>query len=229
MLLAFSSIFGPLSDLIKCNKCDGDINFEKSPMYGLGFQLHVICSCSETKINSCPKIGGKTNKTWEINRKFMFVMRLIGVGFHGINLFCSMMDIGTGFSSATYYATLDHIKIAADSIFKKSTHNAAELEKQGNKELGKTEDELSVSGDGTWSKRGFSSLLGVVTLIGKNTGKILDLIVKSSFCRACKHFAKKLSKEDFQVWVDEHGPECQANHDGSAGKMEVDGVIEIFE
>lgn len=33
---------------------------------------------------------------------------------------------------------------------------------------GKPERILTVSGDGTWAKRGFKSLLGVVTLIGTN-------------------------------------------------------------
>lgn len=40
---------------------------------------------------------------------------------------------------------------------------------------------LKVSGDGSWKKRGYSSLFGVTTLIGNSTGKVIDLVVKSSF------------------------------------------------
>jgi len=31
------------------------------------------------------------------------------------------------------------------------------------------------------------------------------------------------------VWYDEHKPHCTANHESSAGKMEVDGVLEMFQ
>ena len=56
-------------------------------------------------------------------------------------------------------------------------------EKELNKEAGKAEDEFTVSGDGKWEKRGFSSLFGVTTLIAKYTGKVVDACVLSSFCR----------------------------------------------
>lgn len=220
VLLAFTSIFGPLSDLVNCNKCDDVIQFQKSPMFGLGFQLHMICSCSESKIDSCPKIDSDHGRrAWEVNRKLVFVMRLLGFGIHGINVFCAMMDICAGMANKTYYDTLQHIRIVAETIFNNSIHTAGEKEKQENSKLGKSDRTISVSGDGTWSKRGFSSLLGVITLIEENTGKILDLVVKSSFCVSGTRILKKLTKEDFQVWYDIHAPECSANHTGSAGKM----------
>jgi len=40
---------------------------------------------------------------------------------------------------------------------------------------------------------------------------------------------KKLHNVEFEAWYEDHKEECQANHEGSAGKMEVDGVIEIFQ
>ena len=43
-----------------------------------------------------------------------------------------------------------------------------------------------MSSDGTWHKRGFSSLFGVTSLIGHFTGIIIDLLVKSSYCKACE-------------------------------------------
>ena len=42
-----------------------------------------------------------------------------------------------------------------------------------------------VSGDGTWHKRGFS-LFGVTSLIGHFTGKIIDVLVKSSYYKTCE-------------------------------------------
>lgn len=116
VILAFSSVFGTLSQFVKCKKFDGDISFERSHnTYGLGFQLHAICDCSEEKINSCPKIGDVC-----VNRKSVFVMRLLGVGIHGINLFCSMMDITSTISNKTFYATMENVSLACRSVFDKS-------------------------------------------------------------------------------------------------------------
>lgn len=92
----------------------------------------------------------------------------------------------------------------------------------------KQEHGISVSGDGTWRKRGFSSLFGLVSLIGWCSGKIIDFVVKSKYCRKCEHWKKQLDTEEFEEWYENHADECDANHEGSAGKMEVDAVIEMF-
>lgn len=45
---------------------------------------------------------------------------------------------------------------------------------------------LIVSGDGTWRKRGFMSLQGVVSLIGLHSGKVLDVIIVLQTMRILK-------------------------------------------
>ncbi|GFW96237.1 uncharacterized protein TNCV_572081 [Trichonephila clavipes] len=65
---------------------------------------------------------------------------------------------------------------------------------------------LTVSGDGTWKTRGHSSLIGVCTVIGAETGKVLDREVLSSYCKGCDSYKGV----------------------NSAGKMEVDGMLRIF-
>ena len=51
------------------------------------------------------------------------------------------------------------------------------------------EDEIvatSVSRDGTWQKRGFSSLNGAVAVISIETGKVVvDVEIMSRYCNAC--------------------------------------------
>ncbi|GFV25434.1 uncharacterized protein TNCV_1147041 [Trichonephila clavipes] len=47
---------------------------------------------------------------------------------------------------------------------------------------------LTVSGDGTWKTRGHSSLIGVCTVIGTETDKVLDREVLSSFCKGCDSY-----------------------------------------
>ncbi|EFN61450.1 hypothetical protein EAG_00479, partial [Camponotus floridanus] len=76
----------------------------------------------------------------------------------------------------------------------------------------------------SWKKRGFSSLYGVITLIGYYSGKVVDLVVKSSYCQACTYFR---NKSDY-LEIAEHEEVCTINHKGSSGKMEVDAVLEMF-
>ena len=44
---------------------------------------------------------------------------------------------------------------------------------------------VGISADGTWRKRGFSSLFGVVTALSLLTGKAVDVEVMSKGCRQC--------------------------------------------
>ncbi|GFS71844.1 uncharacterized protein TNCV_3715161 [Trichonephila clavipes] len=54
---------------------------------------------------------------------------------------------------------------------------------------------LTVSGDGTWKTRGHSSLIGVCTVIGAETGKGLDREVLSSFYKRCDSYKGKTECE----------------------------------
>lgn len=224
-VISFLSIFSTLSDILVCKKCKGDIKFSKSSEQGLGFHLHVKCMCSDTSMSSCPK----TNNCFEVNRKIVIVMRLLGVGLAGIKLFTSMMDLGSNFGEGAYYSALEKISKVTGALFLSVVKKAGSEEKALNKEKGNPENELSVSGDGTWAKRGFSSLHGVITLIGKYTGKVLDLITKSSTCFTCQNKHKVLNEVDLEIWYESiHKEKCSKNHEGSAGKMEVDGIITMF-
>jgi len=105
-----------------------------------------------------------------------------------------------------------------------SSKNAIEDEKKENEAREQPILNLTVSSDGSWKKRGFSSLYGVTTLIAYYSGKVIDLIVKSSYCHTCNFFR---SNADDPKHAD-HVENCDINHKGSAGKMEVDAVLEMF-
>ena len=88
--------------------------------------------------------------------------------------------------------------------------------------------DLIVSGDGTWHKRGFSSLFGVTSLIEHFTGRIIDVLVKSSYYEACEPWKDKKNTDEYEEWYETYKETCLVNHEGSAGKMEVDAIIETF-
>ncbi|KAG8232160.1 hypothetical protein J437_LFUL012232 [Ladona fulva] len=75
-----------------------------------------------------------------------------------------------------------------------------------------------------WMKRGFGSLFHVASLIGFYTSKVIDISVKSSFCKAQSHWEKKQGTEEYYQWARKNASECL----GSAGKIEVNSIWEMF-
>ncbi|XP_018338797.1 PREDICTED: uncharacterized protein LOC108746486 [Trachymyrmex septentrionalis] len=153
-------------------------------------------------------------------------MRLLGVARKGINIFCGMMDLGCELSERAYDGIIQHIHASLQKIYNDTCHKAVEEEKQYNEKEEQPLTNLKVSGDGSWKKRGFSSLYGVTTLIGYNTGKVIDLLVKSSYCQICTYY--KNDKDNPEYLEHKEDGHCAVNHSGSSGKMEVDAVVEMF-
>ena len=89
--------------------------------------------------------------------------------------------------------------------------------------------DLKVSGDGTWLTRGYSSKVGVVTLVGERTGKALDLEVLSTVCSGCNSYTGPKGGSEYETWWAIHKGDCTSNHSESAGLMEVNGMISIFQ
>lgn len=191
----------------------------------MGFKICVQCSCPDpAEIDSCPLI----KNAYEINRRFCFAMRLVGIGINGIRNFIALMDLTANFNNNTYYGIVKILQIAAKSIYEAVVKKAGTEEKEKTLEAENRGDILTVSGDGSWSKRGFTSRMGIVSVIGKYTNKVLDVAVKSSFCKACAFWKGQEGTPEYEAWFETHESECNVNHEGSAGKMEVDGIIEIF-
>lgn len=203
------------------------MKFTEAAIRGLGFQIVAQCDqCNSRNISSCPQI----DKAYEINRRFVFAMRVLGLGQYGMRKFCGLMDLPKPVAQSTYDAIVRSIRIATKAVTDASLKNAAIEERTATREAGILADDtgIVVSGDGTWKKRGFSSLFGVVTLIGNLTGKVVDVLIKSAYCKTCEYWEKKSNTAEYEDWnKKEH--ECSADHEGSAGKMEVNGIQEIFQ
>lgn len=88
--------------------------------------------------------------------------------------------------------------------------------------------DAAVSFDGTWAKRGFTSLTGIVFVISLDTGEVLDYHALSKFCQTCDLKTSRCkSDEEFQEWHIEHlaSGECDINFGGSSPAMEAEGAV----
>ncbi|KYM97486.1 hypothetical protein ALC62_11778, partial [Cyphomyrmex costatus] len=239
-IIDFCLVFSTLANFVKCSNvvnedgneilCNGKVEFQQCSKLGLGFKIMVKCEkCNPKYISSSDKIG----QAYTINRRFIFVMRVLGLGLAGCNKFCGLMDICSSFlnqSSYDFYITKIHECIS--TVGEKLLSLAAEEEKNISCAENNIENttNATVSGDGTWKRRGFASLYGVATLIGYYSGKVLDLFVKSSYCKSCETWKRKLNTAEYEDWYNDHieNDECMANHQGAAGNMEVTSIVEMF-
>ncbi|XP_011866020.1 PREDICTED: uncharacterized protein LOC105561015 [Vollenhovia emeryi] len=214
-----------LSQILVCKNCGGSVAFSESSKRGLGFKLVVTCEkCGSTTIDSSPLIN---NHGYDINRRLIFAMRLLGIGIQGINKFCAFMCLPKPVFQKTYDHIVQSIAVATDAVKCKSLRKAAEEEKKICVEKGQLSG-LTVSGDSCWRKRGFSSLFGFASLIGWFSGKVIDICVKSKYCLECEYWEEKEDTAEYEEWHALHEKRCHANYSGSAGKMEPDAVVEMF-
>lgn len=224
-IINFLAVFSTLSQILACKKCGGSVTFLESCKRGLGFKLVIVCEkCGNTTIDSSPLINGHA---YDVNRRLTLAMRLIGIGIQGISKFCAFMCLPKSVFQKSYDEIVQSIAVATDAVKSKVLRKAAEEEKKISVEKGQLEG-LTVSGDGSWRKRGFSSLYGFASLIGWFSGKVIDICVKSKYCKECEYWQKKDGTAEYDEWHELHEPYCNANHSGSAGKMEPDAVVQMF-
>ena len=127
-VIDFLLIFSTISSLVKCNQCDGSVQFKSCKKEGIAFQIQVKCkNCDPRYIPSSEKNGHR----YEVNTRFAFVMRTLGLGLAGCNKFCGLMDIASNFlSKPSYLDMMKSICISVKTTAEKVLISAAKEEKK---------------------------------------------------------------------------------------------------
>ena len=118
------------------------------------------------------------------------------------------------------------LSTAAKEVAEETMKEAREELRQAPSSDNSSVIDTEVSCDGTWQRRGFSSLNDIVAAISMKTGKICDIEAMSRTSKAC-NLKEKLKKEDplaYANWKEIHV--CNFNYRGSAGNMVVVGQKE---
>lgn len=227
-ILNFTTVFGEISQFVKCKKCDSDVQFYTEDIQGLSFKIMISCKqCEPTLIPSCAKIG----LAYEINRRFAFAMRCLGQGANAEKKFCGLMDLPPPVTQKAHDKIRNNIYEASKTVARLLMKQAVKEEQQRTsleEEVDGEITDLGVPGDGTWQKRGYTSAFGVCSLIGVHSNKVLDVNIKSAYCKTCEVWSKHDGTEEYNEWKNEHEKVCPVNHEGSSGKMKVDAITEMF-
>ncbi|XP_014612682.1 PREDICTED: uncharacterized protein LOC106791518 [Polistes canadensis] len=220
-LIEFFTVFTALSELVICRNCKQTVRFDEAGNRGLGFKIVILCSCGRRDINSGQLVHG----AFEVNRRIVLVMRLLGIAREGINLFCNFMDICDGLSESTYHNAITHLYNASKTIFQSCCKKAVEKEKEKNEKHNRPTSHLKVSGDGSWKKKDFKSSYSITTLIGCYSGKVIDLVIKSSRCLECNYWKNKENTEEYREGYEKHMSVCRLNDQIA---MEIESIKEMF-
>ena len=169
-------------------------------------------------------------KAFDVNIRAAVAFREIGKGHAGIETFCCAMNMPPPMSQDSYdnivaKMHIAYVTAARDSMKLASTLACIDDGSDSNDNTLVDEiKNVTVSVDGTWQKRGYSSLNGVVTVI--SNGKCIDTETLSKKCSSCSFWEKKKDSPEYDEWIATHN--CSINHRGSSGAMESAGALAIF-
>ena len=126
-LFNFITVFAANSEYVKCKVCDGEVKFETASDRGLGFKIVLLCDkCVQRTVNSSPFIG----YSYAINRRFLFVMRVLGLGLKDAKKFCGLMDMPAFLNQSTYDMIIENMHSCVQTVTDKLLGNARTQEKQ---------------------------------------------------------------------------------------------------
>lgn len=88
----------------------------------------------------------------------------------------------------------------------------------------------AVSYDGSWPTRGHKSNHGFGCAIDIETGFVLDFEIMTKYCQVCATAKAELGENspEYSIWQEGHSNECNVNHKGSSGAMEMAAAEKIW-
>ncbi|XP_047101460.1 uncharacterized protein LOC124720179 [Schistocerca piceifrons] len=215
-----------LSDIISSACVCADCGAKSLRLYDEENRIGIVCmlhlTCESCHSDTAFRTSASSNRIYEANMRLIYGMRCLGIGREGTRLFCGIMNMPQ--PSARYTTgnktLLSALQEEVEENLKSSAKEAVKMNSELKTEADNTPDtDLCVSCDGTWMKRGHTSLYGVSSVISVDTGKILDVQVMSKYCYSCV-LGKRAGEVEENKWQVEHKKVCCRNYSGSSGGME---------
>ena len=223
-------LLGDILGELPCLEC-GELNSivleeDHESRKGCASLLRLVCkSCGHERSFYTSK---KIQHYFEVNRRLVYAMRTIGQGASAATQFCGVMNMPPPPNGSAYSRHNKALLKDSEKVSRKTMEDAA-AEVKTLKGLNQHEfAECGVSCDGTWQRRGYSSLNGCISVLSIDTGKVLDCEVMTKVCHLCKRHENETDPEKKRLWEQEHAGKCKANHTGSSPAMETKGITRIF-
>ncbi|CAF4513797.1 unnamed protein product [Rotaria sp. Silwood2] len=148
----------------------------------------------------------------------------VGIGHQGLTKLCAILNLPTPIDEDHFSETIEYLLPIFESHKSLSMQNA--IEETCKKSNG---CKITVSGDGTWQTRGFSSLHGIVDILSTvPTAKVLDIERLSKKCSICTGLLSIKNSNPNKYMEIKNTHQCEINHFASSASMEVDGIYRLF-
>ncbi|GFU31892.1 uncharacterized protein NPIL_694341 [Nephila pilipes] len=183
-----------------CNQLDSLVISEDSGSRR-GLCANLVLQCIYCGQATSAMSSDMTNGFDDINIRLAYGMRCIGKGNSAAKTFCAVMNLPP--PPAKFERYNDILLRSLIKVSRESMKNAVEDTVKNNNR------DITAAFDGSWQKRGHTSLNGVVSATCLETGKVLDFKCLSKYCFKCKNRNNK-----------DHT--CEKNFEGFSGGMESD-------
>lgn len=223
---------------LACPKCSS-VSLVADIIKDGGFSVTCRLECQKcayesfTPLHSVESKETKGRKASALNKDVLLGSALAGLGHGDLETFTGYLGMPCISESRYGYIQTEIGGTAGQMIESVLAANRAVIrahfEKSGAPADNDCPLDITISYDGSWQKRGFTSLYGIGCIIEVETGLVVDYHVLSKYCQSCKFHAKKwdVSSQEYQNWYEQHRQECQKNWDGSSPAMEA-GIAKIL-
>ena len=145
--------------------------------------------------------GKKQSGSFVVNQRAILSVCKFGCEFEGLNMFCGIMNMESPMQKKTFTMHLSSLRKAVNCVADNSMSTAASDVHKKEDEVDGITNSLCVF-DGTWQKRGFSSLVGAVSSISTVNYKVLDIEIVSKFCRKCEEIKRLILTREKEEHLD---------------------------
>ncbi|KAE8742809.1 hypothetical protein FOCC_FOCC011667 [Frankliniella occidentalis] len=240
--LVKSSFMRSLVSVMACPDCKtSEIDITVSEKKGFCHRFLIQClvcgnSICDSYTSQRVTESGTSRPPFEVNKKMTTAFLDIGCGHSAMLRFCSAMGMNSLEHSA-FYLHMHRLQEETKEIREKILEESRAAVHAAYIELDSTlEDqpllELTISIDGSWHRRGHTSLYGFVAAIDVLTGLVVDFEILSKFCLMCSLAATQHGEdsEEYKEWREDHieKNECSINFTEASGNMESAGALLMF-
>ena len=229
---------GQLNEILRgvnCPACQGGLQLSTfGERFGFALKLRLSCvACNMTVEEgfSSPRQG--TSSSFVINDLLTLFFTQAGKGHSAMQRFAAILN-QKGLHLKTFQKKQAEVLDAYVSVADTVLRDSVAAVKAALQETGDSGDQdiydVTVSYDGTWHKRGHTSLYGVGCVIEVTTGLIVDYAVLSKYCHSCAIHEKKFGADspEYRRWYADHEEDCAINYQGSSNAMETEGARRLW-
>ena len=233
-----------LKKLVQCFACpqcmNRSLDLELHCPNGYAAKMSVQCGMCEEISSSVytskrlEPVGAGTLGPFDVNKRITQAFIHIGKGHSALEQFSMVMNMNC-LSNNVFYDHANSLQVATSGMVYTVLEEARCEVRKAYSDLAGGEItsplNISVSYDGSWLTRGHTSQYGVGCVIDLLTGYVIDFEVMSKYCQKCKISEKELGKSspEFQFWYEGHASECDINHLGSSGAIEMEAAVQLWQ